>query len=305
MRFSYKNDYINNKDKINSNLRSIDKHTLAIKGLINALSLNVKLLQTQVISDLKAIIHANPQKGPYAFNKPNLSKIYELPKVLINTPTIEYKKDFDSIVFSFPVVSFAPSINRSRTSIISCNNVENSAKNLSLFQLNVFYNLKEDKYQIALHQNMFDKGNRQPVFLGRIEVGDTHNTKHEKVRSTFHTHFPHDKNLDLNYNKSIVKAIYHCAPDVYVGHTKTSLETALKIAMKKFNITNDFNDAVNLKKQSVNSFLNSACGKEWTASLIKKPKSSLHRHQIEDILTEETYHGKPKLEIASFINSHI
>lgn len=302
MNYSYRP---NNKDKINPYLKSINKHTLHIKGLINALTLKLNLCQSQIISELAPVTCATPQKGPYSLNKATLQKIYELPKMFINKPTIKHDEIDDAMLFSFPVVSFTPSVNGSKTCIINSYSENGTIKDLSLYQLNVYFKLKDGKYIITLHQNMFDKGTRQPIFLGRLEIGDTHNTKHEKIRSTFHTHIPFDKNLDVEFNKTLLGAIYHCKPDIFVGYQNASLETALKIAMKKFNITNDLDDAVNLKKHSVSSFLSSCCGEEWSNELLGMQKRSIHHAQIEGILKEEAFLGKPKLDIAKFINSKI
>ena len=165
--------------------------------------------------------------------------------------------------------------------------------------------MKSGDYKISLHQNCFEKNERQALFVGRCELGQTHNTKHEPVQKTFHIHTPTDENIDTTFNKSLIGGIYHCNPEVYSNNKNLPLEVGIHLALKKFNIKNDIDDAIDIGRYKTIEFLDSSCGKEWTENLNKEKAETINFNQTRTILDVSKKIKIPQSSIACFVNSEI
>ena len=296
-----------NKDKL-SQIKRINKHNLKIKSLINVLTLKLGIPNSSTISGFEPYIIADPQNRPYGMSKQTATKLYSIPKYLINKPTSQYIKGKDIIIFSFPVVSFAPTPNNAKTNLscVKCEHDIPSFKNnkaiLSLYELKVVFKFKTGGYAIHLHQNCFEQNVRQPFYLGRCELGDTHNTKHEVVQRTFHIHTPTDETIDSKFEKTLLSGIYHCNPEIYSDNKFMSLDLALYIACKKFNIKNDLDDAVDIRDVKTIKFLDSTLGREWMEMLATEKHETLNCNQTSDLIsTYKNNFNLPKKDVAKYI----
>lgn len=299
-----------NKDKLEKT-KKINRHNLKIKSLINVLSLKLGVLNTQTLSKFEPYMIADPQNMPYGMNKQTAINLHSLPKFLINKPTTQMEKTRNVMIFSFPVVSFAPDVNNAKSCIIlprregEIPSIKNNKNILSLYQLNVVFKLKTGEYSIHLHQNCFDKNVRQPFYLGRCELGETHNTKHEVVQKTFHIHTPTDESIDTKFQSTLLSGIYHCNPEVYSNHPFLPLDLAIHIACKKYNIVNDLDDAIDLRDVRTDKFLDSSLGKEWMEDLANRKCETINLNNVNSLINTYQKINVPKRDLTSFIKFQI
>lgn len=300
----------NNKDRIEKK-KKINKHNLKIKSLINVLSLKMGIPNTMTLSSLEPYLIADPQNRPYGMNKQTATKLYSLPKYLINRPTTQLIKCKDVIIFSFPVVSFAPEVNNAKSCIITNANckeipsVKSDKAILALYELNVVFKQKTGDYAIHLHQNCFEQNVRQPFYLGRCELGGTHNTKHELVQRTFHIHIPTDESIDTRFQQTLLSGIYHCNPEIYSNNNFMPLDLAIHIACKKFNIRNDLDDAVDIRDVKTIKFLDSSIGKDWMECLMNEKHETINFNQTASIISSLKDVKVPKRDVTSYIKFQI
>ena len=300
----------NNKDRIEKQ-KKINIHNLKIKSLINVLSLKMGVPNTMTLSSMEPYIIADPQNRPYGMNKQTAAKICALPKYLINKPKTQFIKGKDIAIFSFPVVSFAPVVNNSKSFIITNGNnfevpsVQNNKAILSLYELNVVFKLKTGDYAIHLHQNCFEKNIRQPFYIGRCELGGTHNTKHELVQRTFHIHTPTDETIDTKFQNTLLAGIYHCNPEIYSNNDFLPLDLAIHIACKKYNIRNDLDEAVDIRDVKTVKFLDSDIGKDWLQLLAGEKHETLNFNQTSSIISTYSTIDPPKRDVTSYIKFQI
>lgn len=271
--------------KARNNINNIKKKQISIDNEMNLLCYRLNMFNHEYLDNCTTCFNMNPQTKRIIANKEIIDAIYAIPKYLVNEPIITDNKKKDLVLINFKLISLSNKINDAKNAFKKDFIFDGSTPLLNLYQLTVVINTKDEfKYKIILHQNYYEKNKRNLVFLGRIELGETH-LQNKKIPTIFHIHIPSKETV--NFRKKDPSFIYHCEPDIFKGHNQTPLSTALDIVMKKFNIVNNLEEKLDFKKKKNCSFLKSKEGQDWFKKAKEEKPKFINNTKICNLLNKE------------------